>query len=191
MLRIIIISIILILISSGITYTEDYYFSAYWAKNSPDRFMDIIRYLNPEFRKSYLISVTGGHIIQRKESFNIEFEMQSVLHYGKQHHLEINSVIIARWMNFPWDKWLDTRIAFGEGLSYAFRIPHLEPRKDPLAEESARLLNYLLLELEFILPGCKNLSTFIRIHHRSGVLGLFSGVIGGSNFIGTGLRYYF
>lgn len=182
---------LLIFFAHTVVYGEEFYISAYWAKNSPDRFLDILRYMDPDFRDSYLISVTGSRILSRGEWINFELEGQAVIHYGKQHHLEINSVFIARWMKFPWDKWIDTRIAFGEGLSYALRRPYLEPRKDPEAEESAHLLNYLLFELEFIVPGLPKWSKFIRVHHRSGVLGLFGGVVGGSNFIGAGLRYYF
>lgn len=172
-------------------FAEDYYISLYWAKNSPDRFLDILRYLSPEFRSSYLVCISGGRILRKGRWINIEAECQLAAHSGMQSHIETNAVIVARWMHFPWDRWLDTRFAFGEGLSYAWRTPFLEPRKDPEAEKSTRLLNYLLAELEFFIPGLASWSKFVRIHHRSGVLGLFGGVVGGSNFIGFGLRYKF
>ena len=167
------------------------YVSAYWAINSPDRFMDILTRYQPEFRSSYLVALAAGASVGRWRWIRFELEGQGVIHTGKQDHLEMNLVLVARWMDFPWDRWLDTRLAFGEGLSYATRTPHLEPRRDPDESSSARLLNYLMAELEFVIPGLPQWSKFIRVHHRSGAEGLFFGVRGGSNFIGTGIRYNF
>jgi len=173
------------------TAAEAYYISVYWAKHSPDRFMDILTRFSPEFERSYLIALAGGYIFHRWKGFRFELEGQGVLHTGMQHHAEVNGLIAARWMDFPWDHWVDTRIAFGEGLSYAFRRPYLEPRRDPEEAESTRLLNYLMAEVEFVIPGLPQWSKFVRVHHRSGAAGLFGGVRGGSNFIGTGIRYMF
>ncbi len=170
---------------------SQYHAAFYWARNSPDRFMDIITRLSPEFRSSYLVALAFGRTLCHWKSIRFEVEGQGVLHTGMQKHLETNVVAVARWMDFPWDRFVDTRFAFGEGLSYAFRRPYLEPRKDPEAEKSVRLLNYLMVELEFVLPGLFQWSQFIRVHHRSGAVGLFGGVAGGSNFIGTGIRYSF
>jgi hypothetical protein len=168
-----------------------YYVSLYGAKNSPDRFLEILTRMSPEFRSSYLVALTGGYRITTWRWIRFEVEGQAVVHTGMQEHLEVNGVAIARWMNFPWDQWLDTRIAFGEGISYAFRKPHLEPRRDPGAATSKRLLNYLLAEIELVRPCLPQWSTFIRVHHRSGMFGMYGGVEGGSNFIGAGIRYYF
>ncbi|MDQ2069414.1 hypothetical protein [Natronospira bacteriovora] len=166
--------------------------AAYWAKNSPDRLIDIVRELNPEMRRSYLNAVALSYSWHESERVSWEWEGQLVRHYGMQHHWESNVVLVARWMDFPWDRWLDTRFAFGQGLSYAWEVPPLEPRSEPDDEGSARLLNYLLMELEFAPPSPDSQwSAMIRLHHRSGVFGTFSGVEGGSNFIGLGLRYRF
>jgi hypothetical protein len=168
-----------------------YYISAYWAKNSPDRFLDIITRWSPEFRRSYLVALTGGYIFTEWRGFRFEVEGQWVMHAGMQHHPEINVVAIARWMVFPWDRWVDTRIAFGEGLSYAFRTPYLEPRSESEERDSRRFLNYLMAEIELAIPALPHWSTFVRVHHRSGAGGFFGGVSGGSNFVGTGIRYTF
>jgi hypothetical protein len=52
-------------------------------------------------------------------------------------------------------------------------------------------LNFLLAEIEFVLPWVPQWSNFIRVHHRSGVFGAYGGIEGGSNFVGIGIRYYF
>ena len=170
-------------------YAADRHASLYWAKYSPDRFADIVRDLDAEFRDSWLWALTHAHITAEGDWIRWEVEGQLVRHNGMQNHWEVNGVLVARWMRFPWDRWLDTRLAFGEGLSYAFKVPPLEPRSGEEDMESARLLNYLLLEVEVVLPPRPEWSGFLRVHHRSGVAGLFGGVDGGSNFVGLGLRY--
>lgn len=165
--------------------------SAYTAKNSPDRFAEILREMEAAPRRSYIDAVTLARVHPEGRWFRWESEAQLVKHRGMQDHWEANAVIVARWMRFPWDRWLDTRFAVGEGLSYASEVPPLEPRADPEEGDSARLLNYVYLELEFVAPGAPRWSGYTRIHHRSGVAGLFGGVRGGSNFIGLGVRYTF
>lgn len=117
---------------------------------------------------------------------------------GFSSHQEFNLLLILRWHKFPWDRYLDTSFAFGEGLSYATRVPAYE--KDPHGvlhgpehklHEASDFLNYLMLELGFTYPEIAPWSLFFRIHHRSGVFGLFNDVDGGSNFICSGFRYHF
>jgi hypothetical protein len=48
-----------------------------------------------------------------------------------------------------------------------------------------------MVELAFAPPSQPNWSVFLRVHHRSGVHGLFNGVSGGSNFLALGVRYGF
>ncbi len=167
-------------------------FTVYRAQNATDRLADIVRTVSADFRDSQLTAATLGYAYHRSPNARWELEAQLVKHSGMQHHWETNAVVAVRWMHFPWDRWLDTRFAFGEGLSYAWKTPPLEPRGDEPGEgESSRLLNYLLLEWEFVVPGQPEWSSFLRLHHRSGVNGLFGGVQGGSNFVGVGVRYTF
>lgn len=165
--------------------------SAYSAKNTPDRIAEVFREMEAAPRRSYLDAVTLGRVFSQGRWVRWEWEGQLVKHRGLQDHWEANAVLVARWMYFPWDHWLDTRLAVGEGLSYASEVPPLEPRADSDEGDSSRLLNYLSVELEFVVPGTSRWSTYTRIHHRSGVAGIFGGVEGGSNFIGLGVRYTF
>lgn len=117
-----------------------------------------------------------------------EVEGQLVKHLGLQHHWETNGLVVARWHPFPWDRYLDTSFAIGEGLSYATDVPEVELAR---GKDTARLLNYLLFELTFALPKYPNVQLVTLMHHRSGAYGLFSGVVGGSNFFGSGIKYMF
>ncbi|MCG5530360.1 hypothetical protein LRD18_05665 [Halorhodospira halochloris] len=168
------------------------YVSFYAAQHVDNRLVHIFTRGRTEFQNSYLTSVNYGHPLGLNLwGFDFFTEAQAVKHSGKQSHYELNAVLIARWSRTPWDAFIDTSFAFGEGLSWASEPPPLEPRgtRDD-SEESVQLLNYLLFELEAG-PPQSNWRAFTRIHHRSGVFGLFGGIRGGSNFLGLGLRYYF
>jgi hypothetical protein len=119
-----------------------------------------------------------------KDLIGFEIEGQAVKHFGDQDHEEFNAVIMARWRHFPWDRFLDTSLAVGEGISYAAADPVLE-------NKGRQWLNYILLELAFAPPSRPRWEAVIRIHHRSGVFGLYNGVRDASNGLGVGIRYRF
>lgn len=123
-----------------------------------------------------------------QEGLAWEVEGQLVKHFELQHHWEINGLVVARWHPFPWDRYLDTSFAIGEGLSYATEVPKVEVAR---GQDSAKLLNYLLFELTLALPKYPHWQVVALMHHRSGAFGLFSGVTGGSNFFGGGVKYLF
>ena len=122
---------------------------------------------------------TGGYV-------DWSVEGQALRHWGEQNHVEFTGAVVARWNPFPWDRIVDTSIAVGEGLSYATGMPELEDRS---FHDSAKLLNFILIEAAFSPPDNPGVSLVIRVHHRSGVFGLFDGVTQGSNFLNFGLRF--
>lgn len=168
---------------------EDTYFSLYAGQAATDRMMHIIGNLSTGWLDSYMVSAAAGKSLHQRSRWRLEGEGQFARHFGEQNHVEMASALLFRWTSFPWDHLVDTRIAFGEGLSWATKEPSIEPRGDREGGESARLLNYLVLEMEKKYPG-SSWSGYFRIHHRSGVIGIFGNVKGGSNFLGFGVRYY-
>jgi hypothetical protein len=113
-----------------------------------------------------------------------EIEGSVYRHWGQQRHWEGNLALAARWTRFPWDHVVDTSFAFGEGVSLASRKPALE------GDDTRQFLNHLLTELEFARPDGSPVSVVLRVHHRSGVWGLY-GAKTGSNHMTVGLRYRF
>ncbi|MBF0227337.1 MAG: hypothetical protein HQK76_17980 [Desulfobacterales bacterium] len=115
--------------------------------------------------------------------------------FAKQTHEEFNAALIIRWSYFPWDYLIDTSIAAGEGLSYATENPPAETDYHAInhddEDEVSKILNYLMFEWTFALPRYPKQRLIFRIHHRSGIFGVFNNVKGGSNAIGIGLRYDF
>lgn len=95
------------------------------------------------------------------------------------------------WKDFPWNKYVRTKFSVAEGLSYTLDYLDIERQnynKETL-ENKSLLLNYLEFNLHFNLGDTVNIDKLekvnfgIGISHRSGVYGLFNGVVGGSNFI--------
>ncbi len=152
------------------------------------RFVDILALDGGDVRASYL----GALILARDLGtwpgpVAWEGELQAVRHWGRQSLWESNVAVTVRWNHFPWDDWIDTSAAFGQGVSFASHRPPLEQENDG---ETRRMLHYMHAELAFRPPGNQRLSLVARVHHRSGVFGVY-GVSGGSNFLTTGLRYRF
>lgn len=119
-----------------------------------------------------------------------ELEAQVLQHFGLQHHTEFVLDIAVRWVTYPWDKWIDTSAALGAGLSYATEVPAFEEKENP-DTGATKLLHYLVFEIAVAPPGESHWSLVLRLHHRSGVWGLFDGVGSASNFAVLGLRYRF
>jgi hypothetical protein len=120
------------------------------------------------------------------DNIGVELEGQITQHFGEQHHTEIGGLFLLRSNKFPWSNRLATTFAMGEGLSYASQTSELEAK---LHDKTSKFLNFMVWELEFSLPKSPNISYFGRVHHRSGIFGLFNGVHAGSNGLGIGVRF--
>jgi len=81
-------------------------------------------------------------------------------------------------------------ISLGNGLSLTGEESTFE-KNLTLGDKTSGLLWYMLLEADFDIPHSEQWKVLFRIHHRSGVFGLFDNVDGGSNYITMGLRYFF
>lgn len=139
--------------------------------------------------ESYLAGVALARTVGRHgEWARWEAEVQAVKHMGMQTHLEGVGLVLLRWRAFPWNSYLSTTAAVGDGLSYCTREPEVEIRRQG---RSTRLLNYLLFEITLALPGEERWSLSLRQHHRSGIFGIFDGMHGGSDFWVAGVRRAF
>ena len=141
------------------------------------------------FVRSFFVDLAAGREIWRIfEPLALEVEGHAIKHFGIQTHFEFDAALGLRWHAFPWDAYVDTSFAVFNGLSWATRKPEIEVTR---RGKSARLLNYLAFEFDFSLPGRPEWALALRLHHRSGVFGIFDGVDGGSNFYTLGVRYRF
>ena len=119
--------------------------------------------------------------------WSLELEVNVARHFGIQDHFEFNAPILtARWEYFPWNKFLETSLAYGIGPSYATKLPEYERQK---SGDSEQFLLFWHIEAAFALPESR-WSTILRLHHRSSGYGMFADK-GGSNILSVGLRYDF
>lgn len=137
-----------------------------------------------DIRRAYLAGIGYGHLLARPlDALSLEVEGFIGRHFGTQHHTELVTSTIARWSSPSWP----ITLAIGEGLSLTSRVPELEDELHPRTG-SRKLLNYLALEATLSPSSMPAWSVVARIHHRSGVFGLFGGVHGASNMLTLGLR---
>ena len=145
---------------------------------------------NFKFENAYFIDLAlSRRLYTFRDYCNIEIEGQIAKHFGDQNHWEFNVVPYFRWLVFPWDAYLDTSFAAGVGVSYATSVPEIEAKNHD--DVAARFLGALMFELAFSSPRVPQWGLVIRLHHRSGANGVFSGVSGGSNAWAMGIRYSF
>lgn len=118
----------------------------------------------------------AGNITQRHDPNGLIYEFDPYLDF--------------RWKTFPWDHYVTTTFAIGDGLSYATGIPMRE-QHDSSNNNAKRLLNFLVVEATFAAPSHPYLQFVVRLNHRCGAWGLFGAGNLSSNAIGLGLRYLF
>ena len=165
---------------------NDWYITLLGGQYSSSKLLEIPAKVELEDSDTLGLSVSK-EFAQWLKHMRWEGELQVIKHFGEQDHWEFVGSVNLRWVTFPWNSYVPTTFAFGEGLSMATDIPDLE-RRDPSNSEPAALLNYILLELTFALPN-SSWSVVARVHHRSGVWGLFGH--SGSNVLAAGIRYRF
>ncbi len=139
-----------------------------------------------DFQGTHLAAVTlARNIGSYRQKIAFEVEGQIVRHFDEQDHWEFNLLAAARWEEFPWDRHVDTSVAFGLGPSWASEKPPTEIKNEGDTEQ---LLVYWMLEFAFSLPKRPHWAFITRIHHRSEAYGLVADR-GGSNALAVGIKY--
>lgn len=92
---------------------------------------------------------------------------------------------MLRWLETPWHRVIPGSVAMGIGLSWASAVPRSE--SDHLTQ-TTRLLLYLAMEFDFAVFPDQTWRVLLRVHHRSGIFGIFEGVVGGSDYLCLGLK---
>lgn len=182
----VIVGLVLSLVPGNAGAEDKWFVNLYGAQLSEDA---LVESFTADYVDAYLVALAlGKEIWNYKDALCLEAEGQIVKHWGKQEHMEFNALFALRWLRFPWDQVIDTSFAVGEGLSYATEDPVIEAEK---MDNPSKLLNYLMFEWALSVPSHPDWHIIIRVHHRSGIYGLFNGVDGGSNAAGAGVRYDF
>ena len=132
----------------------------------------------------------GGGLGHLGDDFTIEGEIGTSVRFGDESLGEGWAALYVRYDGLPWNDTVYTTIGVNTGLSYLTDISEFERGRDSEGKAS-ELLHYMGPELTFADPENKNLELVLRYHHRSGVFGLFDGVVSGSTFLSAGIRIRF
>lgn len=168
---------------------ERWFISAYGGRFSDNALLDILRFQTDIKDSSIYVFSVGKELGRYEDKIAYEVEGQLGFHQGMQSHEELNAVFALRWLPMPWDRFVDTSFAVGNGLSYATADPPLE-KMDQKDNKTSRWLYYIYVEMAFEPYNEAQWELFVRVHHRSGVFGLINGIDSGSNFIGVGVRLF-
>ncbi|RDI98783.1 MipA/OmpV family protein [Dyella solisilvae] len=108
---------------------------------------------------------------------------------------QVDIYMKAFFYGFPWNRWVETRLGLGYGVSYAANVPYTEISSQARRErETSRLLNYLDPSIDVNIGDIFRSNALRRtyfgfgVSHRSGIFAssrLLGNVDGGSNYIYT------
>ena len=181
-------------VTAAIAQPDKYDWAAtgYVAWLSGDQFGDMLIFNASLSDNKIAVAALTRRITTFRRDVDWEVEGQIGRHIGgdsDMDHWEVNALTSLRWNRFSWDNSIDTSVAMGVGLSYAFEKPVFEIEEH---DTTNRMLVYLLVELAFSIPKHPQWALVTRIHHRSSAYGTFEDDIeGASNSLGIGLQYRF
>jgi hypothetical protein len=135
-------------------------------------------------------NLLGGDLGHIGDDFTIEGEVGTSVRFGDESLGEAWTALYLRYDGLPWNDTVYTTIGVNTGLSLLTETSDFEEWRDSKGRSSV-LLHYLGPEFTFADPENKDLELVLRLHHRSGVFGLFDGVVSGSTFISAGIRVRF
>ena len=131
--------------------------------------------------------VLPGHI---GDYLTVEAEGGTSFRFGDESLGEAWTALYLRYDNLPWNDTVYTTIGVNTGLSLLTDSSDFEAGRDSEGR-SSKFLHYMGPEITFADPDNKDLEFVFRLHHRSGVFGLFDDVVSGSTFLSTGIRIRF
>lgn len=173
---------------------NDWAFLVYHGQTAQTIFLKLMRFKSPRHIKTYISSIEADKKLFDFWKKRFQFEWANNFTWRWQQELqkdfwELNSYLMLRWNSFPWNKYVYTTIAFGEGFSYSSKVPYIESHDKTNSEETSKFLNFLSYEITIGKPKCRDWSLVYKLHHRSGIFGMINNVSGGSNVTAVGIRY--
>jgi len=164
-----------------------WFLTVYGGAHAQEDIGDVFTF-NAKFEDNDYIAVAAlaREVWHDKKYISFEVEGQIGKHFNNDTFWEFNGLIIGRWHAFPWNKYVDTSVAIGDGLSHYTQVSKVEKEDD---EDAQRTLNYLMFELALGLPRYPRWDLVVRIHHRSSIFGLYGA--GGSNYVCGGIKFSF
>ncbi len=172
---------------SSSAWDRPWAFMIYSGVGSMTPLPEIIRFRNLELTLDGVLSLGAEYrILSDRDAVSFGIETTLTQHLEEWGRVSVASAAMLRFHRPPWKVWFDSTFAVGNGLSYASTPPEIEIRH---LSRTSKLFYHLVFELTFNLKNTPEWEALFRIHHRSGIFGLFDGITGGSDFLCLGLRY--
>jgi hypothetical protein len=146
----------------------------------------LFRYDANYTRQYVVLGTLGREIGSLGNALRLEWETGLGVHFGHQTFVDAHLYFVARWIWFPWNRFLPTTIAIGTGPSFASARPDLENEKGL----AGHYKNGLMLELTLAPPDSPDWMFAARIHHRSSLFGLLHNG-SPSDYVTIGLKHRF
>ncbi len=159
----------------------------YFGPASPTALLDVVKARGVQFEPFFQFSLGGAwQFASLGPYFGSGIEATLTKHTESWDLFSASSALWIRWTLLPWSRWVRSGFKAGAGLSYA--TDYLVAETAHIAR-SSKLLFHVILEFDVFPFGELPWGFLLRVHHRSGIFGLFEGVVGGSDFICLGLRF--
>jgi hypothetical protein len=120
-------------------------------------------------------------------SLRFEWETGASFHFGDETFATFHAYLIARWIYFPWNKWLMTTFAMGTGPSLATKKSKYEKEDG----EASYYKNGMMMEFTFNLPEQPDWLLQLRIQHRSSIFGVLPNAGTPSDYLTVGFKHRF
>ena len=141
-------------------------------------------------RRFGTVNELTGSIGHFGDDLTVEGEAGISARFGDEDLGEAWTALYLRYDGLPWNDTVYTTIGVNTGVSLLTNLSDFERWRDEKGRSSV-FLHYLGPEFTFANPENKDLELVLRLHHRSGVFGLFDGVVSGSTFLSAGVRVRF
>jgi len=124
------------------------------------------------------------------KGLRLELEGQATRHWGLQHNGEVHVALALRTQDFNPFLNLGFNLAYADGISHALSTPTYEDGPGG-GRTGARYATQHYIGIELALGWLTHPAWQVigRIHHRSGIWGIFAPQGVGSNFFTLGLRW--
>lgn len=178
-------------------------FLAYYAQMTDDDLRTIITPRKLHFTPGRLYALNGSYIPSPEcwlqHIFNvIGFELEANLNAAlladtNGDSYQLNPYVSFRWGLFPWNHYLRTTFALGDGVSIASNAPAKEYATYRYSfYRKSKFDNFFIMELTFALPEYDKVQLAFVAHHRCPLFNtLDPRTHGASTAYGIGLRYLF
>jgi hypothetical protein len=164
-----------------------WFVSGYLGVAAADNLSTLLFRGRANYQHQYVALFTlGREIGSLANLMRFEWETGLGVHFGDQSFVDAHLYFVARWIAFPWNRWLPTTIAVGTGPSLASARPDLENENG----KAGYYKNGLMLEVTVAPPDSPDWMVAARIHHRSSLFGLLNAG-SPSDYVTIGIKHRF